>query len=150
MDAYLFCLLYFVARLIDRRGIFIKRFGFLPAYDQAAEAFDWKFEALGRRDRTFRRYSDGSWDELHCPLADPENHRKACVSASRDPNREVTRTVKLLYTKFNHHPRLYGENYGWWIDSDSVILQLDVMNAFDAEFAKYNPHVKNPPLTWDG
>ncbi|KAK8046955.1 hypothetical protein PG996_015019 [Apiospora saccharicola] len=129
-DAYLFCLIYTVGRLIDNRGAFPARFSFLPTYDKADE-FDWKFRTEDCRDRTFDLYEDtGKWEEEFNPFTDPEAYRDARALAARNPDRKPHRTLKLLYTQYDvpkFAPSLYYNAY-----------QHDVIKAFEQEHEKYN------------
>ena len=61
-DAYTLCLLYTAGRFIDKHELLLDRLSFLKPYpSENNEGFDWKFE--DKRDRIFRRYDDGCWEE---------------------------------------------------------------------------------------
>ncbi|KAK7934892.1 hypothetical protein PG985_000387 [Apiospora marii] len=128
-DAYLFCLLYTVGRLIDARGHFPAKYSFLPAYDQA-DTFDWKFETMDCRDRTFHQYEkDGEWEEEVNPFVDRDAYLKSLEKAAENPGRKPIHTLKLLYIHYDvpkFTPSPYHNAY-----------QQEVMQAFALEHAKY-------------
>ncbi|KAK8034231.1 hypothetical protein PG993_009226 [Apiospora rasikravindrae] len=128
IDAYLFCLIYTVGRLIDRRGVFPAKFGFMPPYDQA-DTFDWKFDTLWCRDRTFHLYEDGQWEEEIDPFTDPDEYFAAKAKAERQPDRKPHHTVKLLY----HHYDIPTAGRTFYRNA----YYDEVIEAFAEQEAKY-------------
>ncbi|KAK7934888.1 hypothetical protein PG985_000383 [Apiospora marii] len=90
LDAYSLCILYNAGRFIDKRGLLLDRLPFLKPYPtKEREGFDWKFEE--NRDRVFRWYDDGRWEE-YLPDENPDD----AEGIPHDVKVELT----LVYSRF--------------------------------------------------